>query len=53
MKNNQRMNLIEMKHVFDKNVGENPTLNENTEPDEQGNTNVSQERIIQFPAQIS
>ena len=44
------MNLVEMRHVFDKSVGENPTLSENTEPDEHGNTNVSQERIIQSPA---
>ena len=50
MKSNQRMKLVEMRHVFDKNVSEHSTLNENTEPDEQGNTNVSSERIIQFPA---
>ena len=49
MKTNQRRNLVEMRHVFDKNISEN-SLNENTEPDEQGNTNVSPERIIQFPA---
>ena len=50
MKNNQRMNLVEMRHVFDKNVSEHSTLNETMEPDEQSNPNVSQERIIQFPA---
>ena len=49
MKTNQRRNLVEMRHVFDKNISEN-SLNETTEPDEQGNTNVSPERIIQFPA---
>ena len=49
MKNNQRMNLVEMRHVFDnsKSVSENPTLSENTETHEQDS---SQERIIQFPA---
>ena len=50
MKSNQQMNVVEMRHVFDKNVSENSTLNETMEPDEQSNTNVSQERIIQFPA---
>ena len=50
MKTNQRMNLVEMRHVFDKNISENSILDENTEPDEQGNTIVSSERIIQFPA---
>ena len=36
MKNNQRMNLVEMRHVFDnsKSVSENPTLSENTETHE-------------------
>ena len=49
MKNNQRMNFVEILHVFDnsKSVSENPTLSENTEAHEQDN---SQERIIQFPA---
>ena len=50
MKSNQQMNVVEMRHVFDKNVSEHSTLNETMEPDEQSNTNVSQERIIQFPA---
>ena len=49
MKSNQQMNEVEMRHVFDKNISEN-SLNETTEPEEQGNTNVSPERIIQFSA---
>ena len=50
MKSNQQMNVVEMRHLFDKNASDNSTLNETMESDEQSNTNVSQERIIQFPA---
>ena len=51
MKYNQRMNMVEMRHVFEnsKSVSENPTLSENTEPDEQ-DISQERERIIQFPA---
>ena len=41
-----------MRHVYDnsKSVSENPILSENTQTYEQ---DISQERIIQFPAKIS
>ena len=48
-KSNQRMNFVEMRHVFEnsKCVSENPDLSETTEIEDQ---NTSSDRIIQFPA---
>lgn len=49
MKCNQLINLVELRHMFEnsKSIFENPTLSENTESNEQ---DISQERIVQFPA---